>query len=314
MATAPLNFAVFNKKDWQQLASKYVAPDSLQMTPQILQNIKAYNDQIAVDDVFDIYGPLVSYIKLRYDQYHRDINERAGFLGRPAAPGPFIIGIAGSVAVGKSTTARLLQYLLQVAFPKKQIALTTTDGFLLANETLQEKDIFDRKGFPESYNMTALLSFMNDLKEGKSKVKSPKYSHDQSDVLIGEYDIFENPDIFIIEGINTLQASSETPVYISDFFDLSIYVDADTDLIEEWYIDRFKALLASAVAVGDDNNFFAAYTKLPTTEAVAAATKVWQEVNLPNLNEYILPTRERADLVLHKQANHQIDTIWLRKF
>ena len=147
MATAPLNFAVFNKKDWQQLASKYVAPDSLQMTPQILQNIKAYNDQIAVDDVFDIYGPLVSYIKLRYDQYHRDINERANFLGRPAAPGPFIIGIAGSVAVGKSTTARLLQYLLQVAFPKKQIALTTTDGFLLANETLREKDILIVKVF-----------------------------------------------------------------------------------------------------------------------------------------------------------------------
>ncbi|SCB79706.1 type I pantothenate kinase [Weissella bombi] len=314
MATAPLNFAVFDRKDWQQLTSKYVAPDSLKMTPQILQNIKAYNDRIAVDDVFDVYGPLVSYIKLRYDQYHRDINERADFLGRPAAPGPFIIGIAGSVAVGKSTTARLLRYLLQVAFPKKQVALTTTDGFLLPNDKLRQMGIFDRKGFPESYDMTALLSFMNDLKEGKSQVQSPKYSHDQSDVLVGEYDVFENPDIFIIEGINTLQASAATPVYISDFFDLSIYVDAKTEWIEDWYIDRFKALLAAAVAAGDDNNFFAAYTKMPTDEAVLAATKVWRDVNLPNLNEFILPTRERADLVLHKQENHEIDTIWLRKF
>ena len=314
MATAPLNFAVFNRENWQKLANQYVVPEKIDMTPQTLQNIKAYNDRIVMADVFNIYGPLVTYIKLRYDQYRHDIAERADFLGRSASRGPFIIGIAGSVAVGKSTTARLLQYMLQSAFPEKEIALTTTDGFLYSNEKLRAAGIFDRKGFPESYDMAELLAFMNALKEGKRTVHSPKYSHDMSDVLVGEYDEFDNPDIFIIEGINTLQSGANTPVYVSDFFDFSIYVDAQTDLIEQWYIERFKALLSAAKDNPSDNEFFAKYTKMPTEQAVASALDVWRQVNLPNLNEYILPTRERADLVLHKQANHEIDTIWLRKF
>ena len=314
MATAPLNFAVFNRENWQKLANQYVVPEIIDMTPQTLQNIKAYNDRIVMADVFNIYGPLVTYIKLRYDQYRHDIAERADFLGQSASRGPFIIGIAGSVAVGKSTTARLLQYMLQSAFPEKEIALTTTDGFLYSNEKLRAAGIFDRKGFPESYDMAELLAFMNALKEGKRTVHSPKYSHDMSDVLVGEYDEFDNPDIFIIEGINTLQSGANTPVYVSDFFDFSIYVDAQTDLIEQWYIERFKALLSAAKENPADNEFFAEYTKMPTEQAVASALDVWRQVNLPNLNEYILPTRERADLVLHKQANHEIDTIWLRKF
>ena len=314
MATAPSNFAVFNREDWQKLANHYVMPEKIDMTPQTLQNIKAYNDRIVMADVFNIYGPLVTYIKLRYDQYRHDIAERADFLGQSASRGPFIIGIAGSVAVGKSTTARLLQYMLQSAFPEKEIALTTTDGFLYSNEKLRAAGIFDRKGFPESYDMAGLLAFMNALKEGKQTVQSPKYSHDMSDVLVGEYDAFDNPDIFIIEGINTLQSGANTPVYVSDFFDFSIYVDAQTDLIEQWYIERFKALLSAAKDNPADNEFFAEYTKMPTEQAVASALDVWRQVNLPNLNDYILPTRERADLVLHKQANHEIDTIWLRKF
>ena len=314
MATAPLNFAVFNRENWQKLANQYVVPEKIDMTPQTLQNIKAYNDRIVMADVFNIYGPLVTYIKLRYDQYRHDIAERADFLGQSASRGPFIIGIAGSVAVGKSTTARLLQYMLQSAFPEKEIALTTTDGFLYSNEKLRAAGIFDRKGFPESYDMAELLAFMNALKEGKRTVHSPKYSHDMSDVLVGEYDEFDNPDIFIIEGINTLQSGANTPVYVSDFFDFSIYVDAQTDLIEQWYIERFKALLSAAKDNPADNEFFAKYTKMPTEQAVSSALDVWRQVNLPNLNEYILPTRERADLVLHKRANHEIDTIWLRKF
>ena len=260
MATAPLNFAVFNRENWQKLANQYVVPEKIDMTPQTLQNIKAYNDRIVMADVFNIYGPLVTYIKLRYDQYRHDIAERADFLGRSASRGPFIIGIAGSVAVGKSTTARLLQYMLQSAFPEKEIALTTTDGFLYSNEKLRAAGIFDRKGFPESYDMAELLAFMNALKEGKRTVHSPKYSHDMSDVLVGEYDEFDNPDIFIIEGINTLQSGANTPVYVSDFFDFSIYVDAQTDLIEQWYIERFKALLSAAKDNPADNEFFAKYT------------------------------------------------------
>jgi len=314
MAKAPFNYAVFERSAWHQLVLPTQAQLESHVTPNVLSNIKAFNDQISMATVAEIYDPLVHYIKLRYSQYVRDQEERQAFLKQMHKPSPFVIGIAGSVAVGKSTTARLLQYMLQTEYGERQVALTTTDGFLMPNAQLHAQGLYDRKGFPESYDMPALLDFMNEVKEGQAIVKSPRYSHDISDVLLNEYDTFERPDIFIVEGINTLQAAPNSPVYLSDFFDLSIYVDAQTTLIEEWYIDRFKALLTQTRELADPTNYFYPYTQMPMEEAVQNARNVWRTVNLPNLTDYILPTRERADLILHKAIGHEIDEVWLRKF
>ena len=314
MVKAPFNYAVFSRAAWHQLILPAPAQTTSHVTPTVLRNIKAFNDQISMATVSEIYDPLVHYIKLRYNQYVRDQKERQDFLKQTRKPSPFVIGIAGSVAVGKSTTARLLQYMLQTEYGEQQVALTTTDGFLMPNAQLHAQGLYDRKGFPESYDMPALLNFMNEVKEGQAIVKSPRYSHDISDVLVDEYDTFERPDIFIVEGINTLQAAPNSPVYLSDFFDLSIYVDAQTALIEEWYIDRFKALLDQTRELADPTNYFYHYTQMPIAEAVQNARNVWRTVNLPNLTDYILPTRERADLILHKAVGHEIDEVWLRKF
>ena len=315
MSEAPFNYAVFQRDEWHELVVPAADRDTSHVTPKVLGEIKAFNDQISMSDVADVYDPLVHYIKLRHAQYLRDREERERFLGRAIKPSPFVIGIAGSVAVGKSTTARLLQYMLQAEYGEQNVALTTTDGFLLPNEELQAQGIFDRKGFPESYdNMPALLEFMNNVKDGDEVVRSPRYSHDISDVLVNEFDTFKRPEIFIVEGINTLQAAPNSPVYLADFFDLSLYVDAETSLIEHWYIDRFEALLQQAKEEADPTNFFFPYTQIPVAEAVAGARRVWETVNLPNLTDYILPTRERADLILHKAMGHGINEIWLRKF
>lgn len=313
MTDMAFNYEVIERDDWGALASKMSASQSALITPKALANIKAFNDQISMDDVLTIYQPLVSYIKLRYAQYERNFAERQAFLGRADHQSPFVVGIAGSVAVGKSTTARLLQLMLQADMGETSVALTTTDGFLMSNEQLKARNLFERKGFPESYNMEALLSFVNDIKDGAAEVRSPRYSHDISDALPNEYDVFKRPKIFIIEGINTLQTSPNSPVYVSDFFDLSIYVDAATSLIEHWYISRFEALREQALVNNDPSNFFWSWTQIPLADAIKIAKNVWKTVNLPNLEQYILPTRERADLVLHKTVGHVIDQIWLRK-
>ncbi|MDR3191040.1 MAG: type I pantothenate kinase [Lactobacillaceae bacterium] len=310
----PLNFDRYTRQAWEHLTTPVPERGATQVTPHVLENIKSFNDEISMADVLEVYGPLVDYIKLRVAQYDRDFQERQAFLSRPQVDSPFVIGIAGSVAVGKSTTARLLQFMLQAEYGDTAVALTTTDGFLLPNAELQAQNMYERKGFPESYDMRGLLDFLNAVKEGAPEVQSPKYSHDISDVLMDEFDTFKRPKIFIIEGINTLQASETSPVYLADFFDLSVYVDAQTHLIEEWYIQRFNALLVQTKAENDPSNFFWPWTQVPVAEANAAAMKVWRDVNLVNLEQYILPTRERAEIVLHKTKNHEISEIWLRKF
>jgi type I pantothenate kinase len=313
MTQPPFNYEVFNRADWARLINDEPHQEVSHITTETLMTIKAFNDQISMADVTMVYDPLVHYIQLRYEQYIRDLQERQAFLGRAVHPTPFVIGIAGSVAVGKTTTARLLQLMLQVAYGHDEVALTTTDGFLMSNDRLKELGLYNRKGFPESYDMAGLLKFMGDIKDGASEVKSPVYSHDVSDVLPGTFESFKRPKIFIIEGINTLQAGQNSLVYLSDFFDLSIYVDADTDLISHWYLDRFAALLNQTAQLNDPENFFYHWTQIPFEEAVNAAKNVWQTVNLPNLEDYILPTRERADLILHKTVGHVINQIWLRK-
>ncbi|MDR3240981.1 MAG: type I pantothenate kinase [Lactobacillaceae bacterium] len=314
MPNVPVNFAVYPRREWQVLTTPVAERTTELVTPHVLGNIKAFNDEISMADVMEIYQPLVNYLLLRKAQYDQNHAERQNFLQRTNTKSPFVIGIAGSVAVGKSTTARLLQFMLQAEFGDEQVALTTTDGFLLSNAELQERGITDRKGFPESYDMRGMIEFMDEVKDGSPVIRSPRYSHDISDVVEGEFDEFKRPEIFIIEGINTLQASDRSPVYLSDFFDISIYVDAQTKLIEKWYLDRFHALLEQTSRTNDQANFFWDWTQVPLEKADAAAMQVWDTVNLVNLNDYILPTRERADIVLHKSENHEISEIWLRKF
>lgn len=314
MVDYAINYDVIDRLDWAQLTTPVAERATDQITPTVLEQIKAFNDQISLDDVMVIYQPLVSYIQLRYAQYQRDLAEQQLFLGRPQKKLPFVIGIAGSVAVGKTTTARLLQVMLQAVFGNPdEIALMTTDGFLLPNEELAAQGLMARKGFPESYDMTSLLNFMQEVKEGVSPLRAPRYSHDTNDVLQGEVDQFDSPKILIVEGINTLQLTPGSLVYVADYFDLSIYVDAETALIKQWYLDRFEALLDQTARRGDESNFFWEYTKMARSEAVRIAADTWEKINLPNLQQYIKPTRERADLVLHKAEGHLIDQIWLRK-
>ncbi|WP_022791178.1 type I pantothenate kinase [Weissella halotolerans] len=309
-----MNYAVFPRAQWKTLGTPNPAIDKVDLDAAFLAQIKAFNDQISMGDVREIYVPLVKYIMLRYRQYLRDRDERQFFLDEASVASPFVIGIAGSVAVGKTTTAQLLQYLLQQVYGKENVNLTTTDGFLRSNADLAAAGLSQRKGFPESYDMPALLRFLDAIKDGAAQVSAPVYSHDISDVLAGETETFKRPKIFIIEGINTLQASPSSPVYLADYFDFSIYLDAETDLIEHWYLDRFVALLKKTAQANDPENYFYQWTKMPLEEALNRAKEVFEEINLPNLNHYILPTRERADLILHKTVGHIIDQVWLRKF
>ncbi len=225
---------------------------------------------------------------------------------------PFIIGISGSVAVGKSTTARLLKYLFDYLLPNRKTQLITTDGFLYPTATLQEKGILERKGFPESYDMKALIDFLIKIKSGESEVKAPVYSHQVYDIIPNQFDVVTNPDVLIIEGINTLQIPAGQNIYVSDFTDFSIYIDADSTLIEEWYLNRFKKLMETAFT--DPKNYFYKYAKSEPNEAIAMAKHAWETINLPNLNEYILPTRDRANVIIHKGQSHAIDKIYLRKY
>lgn len=223
---------------------------------------------------------------------------------------PFIIGISGSVAVGKSTTSRLLQLLLSRTHPNSRVELVTTDGFLYPNQVLIERGIFNRKGFPESYNMELLLNFLDTIKSGQSAT-IPLYSHDIYDIVPDQEQTVDSPDFLIVEGINVFQNQQNNRLYMNDYFDFSIYIDADSAHIEHWYIERFLSILN--MAKQDSNSYYAQYTTLPQDEAVAFARNVWKTVNLENLEKFIEPTRNRAELILHKAADHKIDEIYLKK-
>jgi type I pantothenate kinase len=241
---------------------------------------------------------------------------RVFFNSDNAVKTPFIIGIAGSVAVGKSTTARVLKELLQRWPSSPKVDLVTTDGFLLPNEVLRRENLMERKGFPESYDVGALLRFLSAIKSGQPDVQAPLYSHMTYDVLPGAYVTIDRPDILIFEGINVLQTrdlpqDGKFVPFVSDFFDFSIYIDADETLVHHWYIDRFMRLRETAFK--NPESFFHRYSQLSEEAARAIAEGLWANINLKNLRENILPTRPRADLVLRKGANHLIEEVALRK-
>ncbi|GAW98835.1 type I pantothenate kinase [Secundilactobacillus mixtipabuli] len=302
-----MNYDVFSKNEWRDFYQEASVP----LTQASLKQIKAFNDQISVQDVQDIYIPLIHYLGLLIHHFDEWQNSKAHFLRQTPRHVPYIIGIAGSVAVGKSTTARLLKVLMNHFFSDQRIEMLTTDGFLYPTSELKKRGLLTRKGFPESYDMKALITFLNDVKSGKELMEVPVYSHKNYDIVPDEVQEIERPDVLIIEGINTLQLPSSEQIYVSDFTDFSIYVDARPKLIEEWYLERFKALLK--LAKNDPDNYYHSYTKVPLEHAVESAKNIWYSVDLPNLEDYILPTRNRANMIIHKGEQHIIDQVMLRK-
>lgn len=302
------NFYHLSREEWQSFYRNGIPP----LTDEELQHIKSFNDTISLQDVQDIYIPLTHLINIHMKEYESLNLSKGLFMQKFLTPTPFIIGVAGSVAVGKSTTARLLQMMLSRIFKRQTVQLITTDGFLYSTDELIERDILNKKGFPESYDMEKLLTFLNSVKNGEDDLKIPVYSHEIYDIIPGEFETISQPDILIVEGINVLQSPANQRIYISDFFDFSVFVDADADLIETWYLKRFEDLLA--LAKDDKTNYYYEYANGPREDALAMAKNVWKNVNLKNLNEFILPTRSRADVILHKAQGHVIDDIFLRKY
>lgn len=302
------NYYPVSRDEWRGFYRNGVAP----LTEEELESIKGFNDQISLQDVQDIYVPLTHLIHLYMKEFESLTLSKGLFLHKYVPVPPFIIGIAGSVAVGKSTTARLLQIILSRTFKRRNVQLITTDGFLYPNRVLQERGIMHRKGFPESYDMPKLINFLNEVKNGKEEIQAPLYSHSVYDVIEGEYETIEQPDILIVEGINVFQLPANQQIYVSDFFDFSVFVDADPKLIEQWYLERFGALLDTAFKEPD--NYYYPYAIGDREDAFKMARNVWKTINLKNLEEYILPTRSRADVILHKVENHIVDEIFLRKY
>lgn len=299
-------YFTFDRTAWQNLSNRAELP----LTQQQLADIKALNDRISLEDVQDVYVPLVRLLQKKYADFEKWNRDKLDFLQIPVKKTPFIVGISGSVAVGKSTTARLLQVLLSNWFSDLKTQLITTDGFLYPNAELKRRHLMSRKGFPESYNMKELIHFLNAVKTGQKQIKVPKYSHQVYDVIKDEYDVIDQPDILIVEGINVLQLPANETIYVSDFFDWSIYVDAKADLIEKWFLERFGVLLDTAFH--DPSNYYYQYAQMPREEAFAYAKKIWRDIDLKNLKEYILPTRFRADMILHKTEGHVMDNILVR--
>ncbi|MGE7186208.1 type I pantothenate kinase [Peribacillus sp. NPDC006672] len=297
----------FNRKKWASLRNHTPLP----LTEEELDDLKGINEEISIQEVEEIYLPLTRLINLYVEASQQLNTATSSFLKTNAKKVPYIIGIAGSVAVGKSTTARLLQTLLSRWDNHRNVGLVTTDGFLYSNDSLEEKGLMKRKGFPESYDTQKLINLIGDVKAGKNKVEVPIYSHLTYDILSNEVQTICNPDILIVEGVNVLQVNKENQVFVSDFFDFSLYVDANEVDIERWYVERF--LLLQKTAFQRPESYFHRYTNLSKKNAIEKATQIWEEINLKNLHENILPTKGRANLVLKKGSDHKVENIYLRK-
>ena len=301
-----IHFEKISRKTWQNLHRKTTPP----LTQKELNSIKSFNDKISLQDVTDVYLPLTNLIQI-YKRSKEDLAFSKGiFLQKAIKRQPFIIGVSGSVAVGKSTTSRLLQILLSRTFSNATVELVTTDGFLYPNAHLEDQKLLKRKGFPESYNMELLLDFLDNIKNGQN-YQIPVYSHEIYDIVPNKKQSVTAADFVIVEGINVFQNPQNERLYMTDFFDFSIYVDAEVENIETWYLDRFKKLLT--LAKEDPNNYYHPFTSQPENKVMEFAQNVWKSINLVNLQDYIEPTRNRAEIILHKTENHEIDEIYLKK-
>ncbi len=300
-------YLTFSRDDWAALR----AATPLTLREHDLEALRGINERIDLDEVAAIYLPLSRLLNL-YVSATQDLQRVSStFLGSIAPKVPYVIGVAGSVAVGKSTFARILQALLARWPDHPQVDLITTDGFLYPNSVLNERGIMDRKGFPESYDTRSLLAFLRAVKSGEAEVSAPVYDHIAYDILDGVEATVRQPDIVIVEGLNVLQVAREGVEFVSDYFDFSIYVDADVSHIEEWYVDRFFTLRESVFK--DPDSYFNNFAELTDEQANETARHIWRTINGKNLVENIAPTRERASLILRKQADHRVSEVQLRK-
>ena len=301
-----INFDKISRESW----AKFHRKSQPLLTEKELESIKSLNDTISIQDVIEVYLPLISLIQI-YKKAQENLSfSKSLFLKKDASDHPFISGVSGSVAVGKSTTSRLLQLLLSRTFKESKVDMVTTDGFLYPNEFLIRENMLDRKGFPESYDMELLLDFLDTIKNGIT-ANIPVYSHEIYDIVPDEKQVIEVPDFLILEGINVFQNQQNNRLYMNDYFDFSIYIDAENENIEKWYLERFQSLLK--LAKSNPSNYYHRFLSVTNDEALKVARNTWQSVNLVNLENYIEPTRNRAELILHKARNHKIDEIYLKK-
>ncbi len=296
----------FDREEWAKLSPDVPVP----LTERDLDELRGINEAVSLEEVAEIYLPLARLLNLHVaasQQLHRVSDT---FLRKPSAKVPFVIGIAGSVAVGKSTTARILQALLTRWADHPRVDLVTTDGFLFPNRVLEERGLMLRKGFPESYDVRHLLRFVSDVKSGRSPLFAPVYSHLHYDIQEGALQSVDAPDIVIVEGLNVLQTGA-SPVFISDFFDFSIYVDASLENLRQWYVERFLRLRDTVFQ--EPASYFHRFAGFSEEEARSTAVTIWREINEANLRENIEPTRERATLILEKGTRHSVQRVRLRR-
>jgi type I pantothenate kinase len=300
-------YRVFDRAAWAALR----ASTPLSLSRADIAALRGINETVSLAEVQEIYLPLSRLLNLQVRAARRLAMAQDAFLGHHAAPPPYIIGIAGSVAVGKSTLARVLRAILARWPDHPRVELVTTDGFLHPTRVLEERGLMRRKGFPESYDLKRMLGFLNALKAGEAEVAAPVYSHLKYDIIPGEAQVLHRPDIVIFEGLNVLQHAAGAAITASDFFDFSVYLDAAEAEIEAWYIERF--LLLQKVAFQRPESYFHHFRDLPLAEARTVAAGIWRDINLVNLRENIQPTRHRARLVLRKGTAHAIEQVWLRR-
>src|SRR5580700_3614980 len=305
-------YRVFTRVKWAQLRED----TPMTLTPDEVTRLRSLHDRLDMREGEEIYLPLSRLLSLYVAAPQRLFRAPQKFLGTEDSKLPYIIGVAGSVAAGKSTTARVLQALLARWTNVPKVDLITTDGFLYPNAILEREGLMDKKGFPESYDLPALLRFLSDIKAGRRPVRAPVYSHLLYDVMPNQWIEIDRPDILIVEGLNVLQTGrppkdGKAIPYVSDFFDFSIYLDADVEVLRGWYVNRFLTLRGTAFS--DPKSYFHRYSTLSDQEAVETATTIWNRINLVNLYESILPTRQRADLILTKGENHLVGEVALRR-
>ncbi len=297
----------FSRTEWASLRASTPLP----LTEKDLSTLRGINEHISLEEVAGVYLPLSRLLNLYVSAIQSLHKATDTFLGHLPAKVPYIIGIAGSVAVGKSTMARILQALLSRWPDHPKIDLVTTDGFLYPTAVLEKRGLMDRKGFPESYDQRRLVNFLTEIKSGKREVSAPVYSHLIYDIVQGVVKTVSHPDVLIVEGLNVLQSSRQSRTFVSDFFDFSIYIDAAEETIENWYVSRFLKLRETVFR--NPESYFNRYSKLTQEEATEKAHSIWRQINGPNLRDNIQPTRERAQLILRKGTGHSIEEVRLRK-